>query len=147
MEKGNPKISQGRMKQGEFASIVWDITPEEGTTREHIERPEYFSHVAHKFKPYQTYLRVIPEDGVFYAEYVVTACDRTWAKVKLLNYVELAGEMDTSVISEDYEVKLRGQKRWSVIRKADRTVLSENHFHKADAQQWLMMYLKQAAAA
>ncbi len=59
-------------------------------------------------------VEVMPEDGSYYAELIVLSCDKLWAKMAVVQYVQLA-EAETAT-DDGYEVKWRGAKKHSVIR-------------------------------
>jgi hypothetical protein len=139
-------LSPAGATQAEQVRNIWAITTEYGTTREDIEKPEYWSHVAARLRP-RDRIEVMSGGGDFYAEYMVLSRDRTWAKVVATTYIDLtkAGAVSAEQaisIMDGYEIKHRGPKRWSVLRKDDRAVLQEGMQSEEDCKKWLEVHLK-----
>lgn len=149
--KRDVKLAPTGARPAEGVRNVWAATAAYGVTKEDIENPVYWSHVCARFRP-KDRIEVHSEDGAFYAEYMVTSCDRTWAKVVCLMFVELnkaAKLTDEQVegIHANYEVMFRGPKKWSVIRKSDRATLHEGLHTKEDAKKWLDVHLSAQGVA
>lgn len=148
-EKRRNQLSPTRFTGTEYAYNTWSVNAEQGTTRDDLKSPDFWSHIAHKLRAGDE-IRVLAEDHTYLARFLVVASDRTWARVHEIEYVDLqtkVEEADVAVIVDDYEVKLRGPKRWSVIRKSDRAVLQENMHTQDDARQWLARYLENPTSA
>jgi hypothetical protein len=139
-------LSANSINLAEHARNIWVVRSEYGVTREDIEKPSYWAHIAAKLRP-RDRIEVLADGGEFYAEYLVMSCDRTWAKIVPIVYLDLT---KVSVVSGDqaddvmnsYEIKHRGAKRWSVIRKSDRAVLQEGMMTEEDCKNWIAVYLK-----
>jgi len=130
------------LKLSEQVFATYCVKVEQGVTREDLLRLDFWAHVAAKLKPW-TIIVVHPDDESFYAEYLVRAADKNWARVQEIRFVSLVAETKTDPsVLENYEVKLRGPRRWGVIRKADNKVLVEDLANKEDAENWLALYLK-----
>lgn len=144
-QKRDVKLSPSGLHFGEHQRNVWVAVAERNTTKEDMLTPSYWSNVAAKLRPWD-HIEVRAEDGTYYATYLVTSCDRTWAKVHNLSFHDLTGEGLTSdqakEIEGSYDVKWRAAKKWSVIRKLDRTVLQEGMHTEKDAREWLGVYLR-----
>lgn len=143
MAERRNQLSPVRFTGTEYAYNTWSVNAEQGTSREDLKSPDFWSHVAHKLRAGDE-VRVLAEDHAYLARFLVVATDRTWARVHELEYVDLrtqVEEAEVAMIADDYEVKLRGPKRWSVIRKADRQVLQEQLHTEDDAREWLKKYL------
>ncbi len=147
-EEKHPQLNPTRFTYAEHDYNKWSVNAEQGTTREDLKSPDYWSHVASKLRA-GAEIRVLAEDGSFVAYFLVIAADRTWARVHELSYVDLrkeAAPVNLEALVGDYEVKLRGPKRWSVLRKSDRAVLQEGLYTEGDAHEWLKRYLEGPAS-
>ena len=115
-------------------------------TLEEITQSSFFAHISRKLRMSDRII-VDREDGTHVAELRVMNAGDNWAKVEVI-YEHKAKQTVTSPeeeISTDYEIKWRGRAKWSVIRKADKAVLSENIVEKFDAENWLREHLKAIA--
>jgi hypothetical protein len=146
-----PKISSSRFKAAEFKRTVYRATPERGTTLEQLQKPEYWAHVAANARDFDL-IEVIPEDGEYFAQLVVTKCDRINVWTALICFIplqEAAAVVDADIQTDDggdYEFKWKGPKdKMAIIRKSDGVKVSDGHDNKVAAQAWLKDYLKKAA--
>lgn len=115
-------------------------------TLEEITQSSFFAHISRKLRMSDRII-VDREDGTHVAELRVMNAGDNWAKVEVI-YEHKAKQTVTSPeeeISTDYEIKWRGRAKWSVVRKADNAVLSENIVEKFDAENWLREHLKAIA--
>lgn len=140
------KLNQSRMKSGEFVRTLYVATVEMGTTREDLMKPEFWSQVSYMFSPYDR-IEVRSDDGVFFAEYLVLACERTFAKVKELSFVSLTTKDVAMTQAEKdlelYEYKYRGpHRKHSILRKSDGAVMVEEKDTKEQAVAWLHNFQK-----
>lgn len=144
-EKRDVQLNPAGAQLADHARNIWAVTATYGMTREDIENPGFWAHHAVRMRT-KDKIEVHAEDGSFYAEYIVVNADRTWAKIVNTVYLNLAeaavisGEQAKG-ISEGYEIKFRGPRKWSVIRKADHSILQEGMHSDADAKQWLAVHL------
>ena len=149
-EKRDVQLSPAGLGQADYVRVVWAATAAFGVTREQIEDPAYWAHVAAKLKP-KAKIEVTAEDDSFYAEYLVTSCDKTWAKVVCLKFVDLTATAVTREqvegITSNYSVEFRGPKKWSVLRKSDRSVLQEGLHSREDGNKWLAVHLNTQGVA
>ncbi len=138
--KENPQLPPGRLRSEEYAHNVWVATAPFGVTREQLKEQTFWSHVAAQMRP-RDELKVFAEDGTYFAHYLVLSCDRTWAVVHELAFVPI-GEVSLSEQAlDDYEVKFRGPKKWSVVRKSDNKVLQEGLHSQAQGEEWLQGFI------
>ncbi len=122
--KRTVQLKDPRMKEQQFARRWWVITVEEGTTQSDIQDSEFWTQVAIKFKPYDR-LEIRSDDGLFFAEYLVITCDKTYATVKELSWTELSSK--TAPRDSGYYEKWRGPHHlWCVLRKSDNAVMVTN---------------------
>jgi hypothetical protein len=133
----------------QHALLDYTHTVSEGTEFAHLLKPEYWAHVAQKLRPH-TLIKVIPEDGSYWAELLVLSCDRLWAKVHVLRYEDLTAvavdpEAQASRLVE-FDIQWKGPvKKHVVIRKSDSTIITEGIQTKGEAQIWLEGHLKTIA--
>lgn len=123
-------------------------------------QPTFFANIASKLKAWdQVELRA--EDGTWYMEVIVLDASRNWARVyptlgpcrfttadvSLTQAVsqESAAPAPVQQTAEDFELVHRQGKKWSVVRKADREVITEGHATKDAALAALTAHLKQRA--
>lgn len=142
-----PKLMPNRMHLAEHERNIHVITVEANITRDQIKDPSFWSLVSSKMRPYDR-VELRSDDGMFFAEYLVLACDRSWAKVYELSFHKLtsADISETQAAITDYEIKYRGpQLKHSVIRKSDNTVLKEEMQTRDEAASWLKEHLKAIA--
>lgn len=140
-----PILSVDRLKGAEYERIVHVATPGAGHTRADMLRPAYWSHVSPKLKPYDR-VEVRAEDGTYFAELLVLACDRTWARMYALSWHELS-TADVSLTeavsaSSKFEVKHTPGLRWHVVRKSDRQVMMRDGQTRDEAETWVKEYVK-----
>jgi len=138
-KKREVKLVHTRMKEAQFLRNVWVVTVEQGVTRKDVLEPQFWSHVSFQFRPYDR-IEVRCDDGTFFSEYLILACERTYAKVKELSYTSLTSTdvaMTESEVAE-YKYLYRGPNcKHSIIRISDKTVMVEKLESKQDALDWL----------
>lgn len=135
------KIRNGQFKGAEFARLVWSARPEAGTTIEQLMQPAYWASVAEQLKP-GARIEVMPEDGAYFAEFIVRSCTRVSAVVYPLRVVQFEFAEQTETDPE-YFVKWRGpSKKWCVMRKSDNVPVIEDQETQELAYRELNDYLK-----
>lgn len=140
-----PILTADRLKGAEFERVIHTAHPATGHTLEHMLQPAYWAHVAPKLKPWDR-IEARAEDGTYYAELLVLACDRTWARIHVLQWDDLSTQ-DISITqaadaSTKFEINHSPNLRWCVIRKSDRQVMHKEAQTKQDAELWLREYLR-----
>ena len=145
--KEQPRVHRDRFAVADFTIGKFDHRAQAGITREQLLTPEYWSHVAELMTPWSE-ITVRPDDGIYYAKFLVRECTRGWAKVKLLEWHDLNTPdvaMSQSKAGErnDYDIVWKGPtKKHVVIRKSDSQVISEGeHMRKEQAEAWLADFL------
>lgn len=126
------KILQRHIQQADFARTVHAVTPEPGTTLDQVLKPEAWAHVAKLLKAGDK-IEVRSADGEWFAELYVRSVTETDAHVVVLQSYKFSGEKPAPT---EVDVKFRGDKKWSVIRKADKAVLTEGLETKGAAEDW-----------
>jgi len=147
-EKREVILNPTKMKPAEYHRTTYQAIVPPDVVKDDLMKPEFWSHVAATLKTGDR-IDILCQDGSYFAEPLVCNADRTWAKVYMLSYHDLTKV--TLDISEDilnnYEVRFRGPKAWSVIRKDDNSVLQEGLHSEEDGHLWLKLHLKQRVAA
>jgi len=138
------KLDPARFALGEQVNQYWTVTVESGTTLEDVMRPEFLANVAARLRPYDR-ISVRVDTGEWYAEFLVVACGRVWAKLVAtmeLDFTDRNIEVSELNGSEDFFVKYRGPHlKFCVIRKADNEPIKERLDSMAEANSWLAAYL------
>ena len=141
-----PKLQPGRMQLQEHAYRLWVATSEIATTPEHLLDPAYWSNFASSMSPYDL-IQVRCDDGTYWCEYLVLACDRTYAKVHPLRVISLTTQDVAATQSLAYDMGWKGpHKKFCVIRKSDGAIIHEGEQTKADALAWLSQNQKHVTA-
>ena len=134
------------MKLADFARNRFLARPPAGTTLEDLLNPVFWAHVARQFAPGGgDIIEVFPMDGAYYAELFVAECRKTGLvnQVRLvkLSYTSLSADATVDKPAEPegaYRIVYRGpEKKHTVTRVADNTIVSEGHATKQDAQKWI----------
>jgi hypothetical protein len=149
-EQAKPKrvvqINNTRMQMAEYWRNEWVVNAELGTTVEDVMDPQYWAHMAAMLKPYDR-IEVRVDDGSWLLELIVTGCDRSWAKVHLLQRYELTTADVAQTQSAKYEVAWKGpQHKWVVIRLSDQMMIKSELGSKNIAYTWMLDFEKSAAA-
>lgn len=140
LNKREVSIHPSRMRLAEYDRQEWTVNAELGTSLEDVLLPSYWAHMAEQMKQYD-HIEVRIDDGSWVAFLLVTSCDRTWAKVKMLSKIDLDDDMSTPITSKLHEVKWRGpQLKFSVIRLSDNKVIKEGIGDKLEAYRWMQEY-------
>ena len=142
LKKSHPVIVRGRFQLKEQGNRDWIATVEQGTGKEDLLEPSFWSHVSAQLTPYDK-IEVRWDDGIGYAELLVTGCDRAYAKVHLLRYESLTSTDVSQTQFSKHEIKWRGPvRKWSVIRLSDETSIREELQSRDEAEIWLKDYEK-----
>lgn len=139
------QLAPNKLELFEQVSLRYDAEIAQGVKPEDLLKPEFWAHHAVRLRPMHE-IRARAIDGTWVAYYIVLDCSRTWARVQLLSLHHLgtgdvaatkASELEVATFIGAHEVKHRGPRGWSVVRKADSEVLQENVGLKDDAIAWL----------
>lgn len=144
--KKQPALIPSDLKLADYDRNRFLARPPEGTTLEDVLKPDFWAHVSRQFRPGGgDIIEVFPMDGAYYAELFVAECRKTGLvnQVRLvkLNYTPLSTDatVNKQVEAEGaYRIVYRGpEKKHTVTRVADNTIVSEGHATKQDAQKWI----------
>jgi hypothetical protein len=137
------KIIAPQFKEAEYIRRVWCASPEKGVTVEDMLVPSFWAHVAKQLRPGDR-IEAVGNDGSWFVELFVRSASGNDARVAVLRAVKLDQEVP-AVESDDYEIKYRGNAKWSVVRKSDKAVLIDGQDTKEQAAEWLAKHLGQGA--
>ena len=144
-KKRSVQVNPNRMKRAETLRTLWCVNAQPGSIREDFLQPEYWSHIAALLEPLHR-LEVRADDGTYWAEYLVISCERTWAKVKELRWVDLTEVAEEDLSLTEYKYLFRGPHcKHSVIRIKDKVVMAEKLPTKDDALAWIVNHKRNAA--
>jgi hypothetical protein len=139
------QISTIRFKPAEQISLTFIATAHENTFPEDLLDPAYFAHVASDLRPYYK-IEARADDGTWFAEFLVLEVGRNWVRTYMLAKHMLTTSdvaMTQAAALSPYEVKWRGPHcKWSVIRKADKSVVHEGEESQPGADKWMLERLK-----
>jgi hypothetical protein len=138
------KLHASKIKLAEFDSRTFIVRPAPGTTFEQVIAPIYWSHIAEQLRP-GNFIKVLPDDGAYFAELLVRSVDRLSAIVAVLRKVDLV-HVDALTEDPEFELKFRGPRKWSVLRRSDSKVLFEDIETREMADKALGDYVKAQAA-
>lgn len=137
-------ITSNRLQRAEHYFSAYAVVIPAGISLEDALEPGYWAHVAPRLRQHDL-IRILPEEGGYFAEAVVLSAGRGFAKLFLLRNVPLEGE-DQSNVNDLVEVKWRGpHSKWSIVRKSDDAVLRDGIVEKGDAMREAAGYAKIAA--
>lgn len=138
------ELNPSRMKECEFERTVYTITAHENTEPDDLLKPEYWTNVAEKFKPFDK-VEARADDGSWYAEYLVMETSRRWTRMHLLaaHNLTTADVSLTQVKLGEFGIEWKGPARkFCVIRLADQEMIHEGEASKAGAHAWLAERIK-----
>lgn len=142
-EKQAIQLMPGTLALFESVSLLHDAVIPSDVPPDTLLDPAFWAHEAKKLAPWHE-IRARSEDGSWMGRYVVVACDRTWAKVKLTEFHQLSALSGTVVAPKTvadfiaaHGWKHRGPKGHSIVRNSDGAVLVENQPSKEAALKWL----------
>lgn len=131
------QLAPTRCKIADYVRTEFVVTPEAGTPFEALLAEHYWAHCSLNFRP-GSKLEVHPPEGHYYAELIVQDCGRLFAKVAVLNKVNLhAVEVGVDAGPQAYSVKYCGPNAlWCVHRKVDGALIKSELGTKDAALEW-----------
>lgn len=145
------KLGQADLKRAEVARPDYRIVVRDlSITLEDILRPEYWANVGALLKeaikrwPFAC-VEVIWDDASRYVRLLVIDADNLWAKVKVIEDIDLDGALEeaealrtTASLNNAYTIKrISPSIGWAVIRNSDQRRLKQNLGSKEEAQKWV----------
>lgn len=149
-KKRSIAITMGGVKPAEFKRqhLVCDVP--EGTVPSDLREPSFWAFVAYKLQPFDR-LEVRANDGTWISDCIVVMCDRTWAKVKILNHYDLstpeevedsANNVSNSGIIKHESKWLGPSKKWGAVRLSDSQVVKDGMESKKSVEDWIREHEK-----
>lgn len=143
------KLMEKNLLGAEFARQVFRACPPAGTKLEEMLDPAYWAHVAKRFNPHDM-IEVIPEDGSFYARFIVLSVSHLSLKVQQLEYVQLTSNPKSAKAAavSQFEASWGGPSvKWRVLRKSDNAAVTNDSFQtQEEAQEWINNNVNKIAA-
>jgi len=138
------KLGASGLKNAEFERIVWTCKPSNDVEIKDLLEPAFWANVAAKLRIGHQ-IEAVPPDQSFFVRLLVVGCDRLWAKVIVLQKVQIHKDRvseSPSKKKEDFVVKFNGPKdKWVVLRGTDKLVKGKDSREEADA--WLADHKKE----
>lgn len=138
----NRRIKESQMAVAEYARQDLIVTPEQGTTIEEMQAPEYWVHIARRLRPMDR-IEVRPADGMWWAELLVRVVETMAVRVHVLR-LEVFGRTEgmTEIdIPDGYSVEHRGLEQWCVKRHSDQEIIHRREPSRLHAIAWLHGHL------
>lgn len=143
-----PKINQSEFRLAEHVSLNYVARPNYGVTLEQVMEEAYWGHVATLLKAGYT-IECMPEGLTWYAKLIVVDATPVSAKVKLLQFVDLADPVQLPQQSPmlerlelgAFEITREGA-WWRVVRTSDKEVMRKGFRSIKAAQDWALENLK-----
>lgn len=130
------KLSPGRLKEAEFTRKIYEVTAEIGTTADDLLKPDFWVHVSARMKARER-VEVHAQDGTWCADLIVRSASRVGAVMALLAFHDFAAAKSNDAELDDYEIKHRGPRKWSAIRKTDKMIVVEDKDTREAVVDWL----------
>lgn len=130
-----------RMQAAEHGRNIWLATAESAEHPEDFLRPTFWAHVAKNLQPFD-HIELRTDDGTYWAEFLVTSCEKTWAKVQLLREAKISVSVEAP-IDPEYKAEWKGpHRKWCVLRIKDGSLVHEGLADRGAANQWLESYVR-----
>lgn len=144
--KESPRALDADLHLAQSVRTQYRHHPALGITKEHLLEPAYWAVVSRRLRPGDE-ISVFAQDGTYYAQLLVLAAERTYAKVHLLSYHALTTMDVAQTQAEKFRVEYKGIKlKHCVIRVEDNEIIHEGSQTKDDAVRWLNEREKQLTA-
>ena len=134
------RLDSGRFELSEYIQHHWQARAEQGVTLEHLKDSAYWANFGHKMAPWDIII-VRTDDGTLWAELLVLACGRAWAKVHVLRHVDLTtADVEQSQVAAATAAKFqyawKGSNKKHCIIRSDGEIMHEGAQTKKDAINW-----------
>lgn len=135
------------LKLAQFARNVFVLTVDNTVLLSDILKPIFWTHIAAKLAKGDR-VEVMPESGTWYAEFLITASAKNWAKVVPLRVIQLDTENVSSKALDEYYVKWASRALgFRVHRHADGQVVKDKFETAEQANEWVQKQQEDAAKA
>lgn len=137
------KALGGQLKLANSSRNIWTYTPPASASLKDLQDPSYWANVTGKLRPLDR-IEIVPEDMSYFAELIVLASGRNYAKVKLLQKFDI-DEKEVEADKDEYRIHFVPSRQFRVTRIRDNKIMQENLQTKEDAATWLAMHRKEVA--
>ena len=111
-------------------------------TKDTIQDPSIWANVAGRLKPGDE-VRVLADDFSFRANLLVTFAQGTVAKLRLVDWKQIERvEQEVAGVMAGYEIRMRGPKKWCVVKQDSGEVIKEMIPTQAEAIRELSEFAK-----
>lgn len=130
-------LPPNRLQRAEHYCVSYAVVLPGAVALDEAMKPEYWAHVGKQLKQHDM-IRIIPEDGSYFAEALVLASGPGFAKLHLLRHESLEGNAEPAADASGLFVKYNGpHDKYVVIRRSDGEKLKTGLASKVEAQRWL----------
>jgi len=119
-------VRLGDFGMAEHRYICFDAMVPGDTTKKQIEDGSLWGLIAHKVDKMGDEIRVLADDMSFVAYAIVTYKRGTDVKLKILRFHELDEVKKVPHESDDYKVKFRGPRKWSIVKQSTGEIVQED---------------------
>jgi hypothetical protein len=138
-------LSESRLQLAEYYFSDYAVVLPAGVSLDDALKPEFWAHVTKRFRQYDM-IRLVPEDGSFFAEVLVVIAAPNFVKLKLLRDVPLTDDAEAPAANDLAYAEWGGpHDKWRVIRDSDKQVLHKQLPDKLAAQKAAAAYTAIAA--
>jgi len=137
-------LNPNGLKLAEFARSQYRVVVDNEVAHEDVLKPEFWVHVASKLQitgeGANPLIEVMPKDGSWFALLIVVSASNVHAKCVSVLYKQLEKKAVTKKMAEDpdFDVKNKGgDKKFTIIRKADKAIVKEGFNTGEEALFWL----------
>jgi hypothetical protein len=135
-EVRNVQCPPGRLKLMTHAHNYWAINAPAGAEPADIETDSFWSLMSQKIRAFDRF-EVLADDGTWLVQGIIKACGSTWAKVHIIQTIELGQSIDP-VTTARFRSEWRGPENlWCVIRVSDGAVIHDKLDTAATANKLL----------
>lgn len=134
------KLIEPQFKEADYVRRIWCASPEKGVTADDMQAPAFWAHVAKKLRPGDR-IEALDAEGKWFAEFFVRGASATGAIIVPMRVVFLDGAAPPVGSADEFEVKYRGNAKWSVVRLADKAVMTDGLDTREQADDWLAKHL------
>lgn len=127
------KILPSSIKPSEYVRTAYAIEVKHGQSFDDFKNPEAWAHISSELK-IRDKVELLPEDGSFYAEGIVTGLTKTSVKVYFYLYTELSASQSKNKESP-YEIGFAGKHKWRIVRKSDEAIIQHGFESREAAQE------------
>lgn len=126
-------------------SQTYRLTPPSGVELDDVLKPECWAHITRNLI-FGSKVEVFAADGTWYAEMIVRSVGKTEAVMGMLSHVKFGATVSPIVEDAQHEIRMRGPRKWSIIRKSDGAVIKEDIDTREQAEIALRNHMKALAA-